>query len=235
MLVKHLQSYIYKELRLRVTLLVTMAAILIFLSIYNQSSLNEQDKVEKESKKLQNDLSIVKKNISDSESSLKLWDNGIKGILKDRSGIKIKPASKILDQLKTTYKIKELVISLSNPEERNDVAATKFTKVVFTNGSMTFKAYNDIYAYRFIDSFVKELPGFIQIKSFAITAEPSTDYINDITTGKLDTLTKAKVDFIWQDLQDVKTDADKNAASNTNTGNANDAKKTLLLNSPDRK
>lgn len=204
MLVKHLQSYIYKELRFKVIILSAFIAIMAILAIYNQTAVSDQEKVEQEAKKLQNDLSSIKKSISESESSLRIWDTGIKGILKDRSGIKIKVASKLLEQLKTTYKIKDLTINLSNPEERNDIIPIKFSKVVYTNGTMTFKAYTDIYAYKFIQSMVKELPGFIQIKSLTLTTETSTDLIADITSGKLDTLVKAKLEFIWQDLQDIK-------------------------------
>ena len=203
MLVKHLQSYIYKELRFKAIILSVFIAVIVVLVIYNQAAISDQEKVEQEAKKLQNDLSTIKKNISDSEVSLKLWDTGIKGILKDRSGIKIKVASKLLEQLKSTYKIKDLTINLSNPEERDDIIPTKFSKVVFTNGTMTFKAYTDIYAYKFVQSMINELPGFIQIKSLTLTTETSADLIADITSGKLDTLVKAKLEFIWQDLQDV--------------------------------
>ena len=84
-----------------------------------------------------------------------------------------------------------------------DIISTKFTKVVYTNGSMSFSAYSDIYVYKFVKDFVNELPGFIQIKSLTLLPEPSNDYIGDITSGKLDTLVKAKLEFIWQDLQDI--------------------------------
>jgi hypothetical protein len=203
MLVKHLQSYIYKELRFKAIILSAFIAIMAVLVIYNQTAVSNQDKVEQEAKKLQNDLSSIKKSISDSEISLKMWDTGIKGILKDRSGIKIKVASKLLEQLKTTYKIKELTINLSNPEERTDIIPTKFSKIVYTNGTMTFKAYTDIYVYKFVQGMIDQLPGFIQIKSLTLTTETSTDLIADITSGKLDTLVKAKLEFIWQDLQDI--------------------------------
>jgi hypothetical protein len=190
-----------------------MIVLMVALFLYNAAILNEQTKIENEAKKLKDDLSSIKKNISDSQLSLKIWNNGIKSILTDRSGIKIKLASKILEQLKDTYKVKDLAISLSNPEVRTDIIPTQFSKLVFTNGTMTFRAYTDIYAYQFINSFVTQLPGFIQIRSLTLVSESSTDYLSDINTGKLDTLVKAKLEFIWQDMQDIKEGDTKKATS----------------------
>jgi len=232
MLVKHLQSYIYKELRFKATVLSAMIAIITVLVIYNQTAISSQEKVEQEAKKLQNDLSTIKKNISDSEVSLKIWDGGIKSILKDRSGIKIKVANKLLEQLKATYKIKELSINLSNPEERSDFTTTKFSKIVYTNGTMTFKAFTDLYAYKFVQSFINDLPGFIQIKSLTLSTETSADIIADITSGRLDTLVKAKLEFIWQDLQDI---TERDATTPKEAVKSGNQKNAILLNTTDKK
>ena len=231
MLIKHLQSYAVRELKNKILLLIILVLALSIIYFYNSKTVEEERKLSTSSKDLLNKLAVLKNDISSAQKALKVWESGVNKRFKDRNGIKIKDANKVLEELKAVFKLKNITINLTNPEKRIDGPQSNTIKVVYSYGTLNFANNTDIDTFRFIDTFIKDIPGFIQVKNLEITRpkEDEAKLIQEIESGHLDNgIVKIKMEFVWLDIQDIDNKLSQN---NKNSFNNNLTKNPQLDNS----
>lgn len=209
MLPKHLRGFAYRRLQGRVVVFLVCSLFLALFLYYHYYTASTEDQSKLELKVIQNTLNGLKNKILKSERSLKLWNEKVRKEHSDRSGIKIKQAKTILDDLKKTHQISNLVINLSNPEVRQDFQDAKFCNITYTEMGMSFSSFTDIDTYRFLNSSLHEIPGHIQVKSLTITAVPVVDdaLIDNIAAGRFTDVVNVRVDLLWQDIIDKAANA----------------------------
>jgi hypothetical protein len=213
MLTGYLKTYALKELKMKVMLLIIMIAILVIMYMYSKTSNVKEIDIEKEYKRVQNDVSEVENTINISLDSIKTWKAEAKNVLKDRSGIKVKIVGKIIDELKDDNHLRNLNITLSAPEVRRNLRSSKYSQVVFSTGSINFNAYTDIDVFNFINKFLKGMPGFIHIKALSLTSAGKLDKVTSIED--INKLVTVKLDFLWQDIQDIQVGSNENKNDDT--------------------
>jgi hypothetical protein len=205
MLISHFKEYVMRELKNKVLILVALAITAGSIYELNNASEDAQQQLQISSNDLSQHLKRLKKEIIDAQKAQKVWDSGVKDHFKDRSGIKIKDASLVLEQLKDTFKLKNVTINITNPENKADGQQFKFAKILYSNGTIIFDANTDIDTFKFVETFIKEITGFVQVKSLTVSRprDSAEKLINDIESGFLEGIVKVKMDFIWLDIQDV--------------------------------
>ncbi len=204
MLPKHLRSFAFRKLQGRIVAFLIASFVFALFAYYNYFTAGTEDKSKLELKVIQNTLNGLKSKILKSEFSLKLWNDRVRKEHSDRSGIKVKQAKIILDDLKKVHQISNLVINLSNPEIRQDFQDAKFCNITYTEMGMTFSSFTDLDAYSFLNSSLHEIPGHIQVKALTLTAVPSIDdsVLNNIASGRFTDVVNVKVELLWEDIMD---------------------------------
>ena len=75
---------------------------------------------------------------------------------------------------------------------------------------MSFNAYTDIHAFRFMREVIKKLEGHIHIKSFQIFADSLTKEVLDgLKGGTVKKMVTVKSEFLWHQIKDKKVNKAK--------------------------
>lgn len=174
---------------------------------YNLSNSGSEKQFKDESNSLEKKVLDLKDYIAKSDSSIKLWNEEIKLKHSERPGLKVEEFKKLLDQLKEIYKIQSLTINLLTPEQRVDLGALKYITVRSSNLNLSFEALTDVDVYQFLVALVSQTPGYLQVKNISITgiSEVNNEVAKTLVTSGSKSIVTVKVEFVWQDLQDLNT------------------------------
>lgn len=219
MQINHLKAYIFKALKTSVIItsfLTSLSCLIYTLICTSQKSVQELDD---SSKKLSKTLKEMQKSITEAQKAENIWKSGVNSRFAHRSGINLKQANIAFEKLKTTFKLKNVKINISNPVEKLYTVKSEYTKIMYSTGSIIFDANTDIDVFKFINTFIKQTPGFIQPRKLTIT-RPSggaEKLIFDIESGQIQKIINVNMDFVWLDVQDVKNDEPPAQPDNSDT------------------
>ncbi len=205
MLLNHLKAYVYGELKNKLIIVIALITMLSIINALNNSLENEQKNIEINSKSTTKKLASLKNEIVSTQKAQKLWEEGVSEKFQERTGMKVKELNKILEQLKESYKLKNLIVNLTNPERKKENINLEFSKIMYSVGNISFESLTDIDVFKFIETFHKEIPGFIQIKSLETIRNKGKieNALKEIESGKIAGLINYRMEFIWLDVEDI--------------------------------
>jgi hypothetical protein len=153
---------------------------------------------------IKSDLSTLQNKMRAINDQLKLW-NTINSKAKKRQGLQIDQFKTILTDLQEHYNLgNKININITSPTELNDIYRAKTTVIESSTITLTINALNDIVVLAFIDSLIKNTPGFLNYQSLVINRnlDLNNEVISDAAKGVEDTLVQATVVLIWRDFKD---------------------------------
>ncbi|MCE3233287.1 MAG: putative rane protein [Rickettsiaceae bacterium] len=118
-------------------------------------------------------------------------------------GLRINLAKDLMDRLQTEYKISNVKMSFSKPEELKEVYVTDTVSVVSSDVNIDFSSITDENVFNFIGAVMAEYPGYVQINSLSIvrTKDVEKGVLVDIAEGKIPSMVDVRMNFSWRDLK----------------------------------
>jgi hypothetical protein len=151
------------------------------------------------SRKLQG---LSEKALEFSESA-KIWETFPKD-QQNLQGLRINSAKDLLDKLQEQYKLSNVKLSFSKPEDVvSDDYKTETVSVVSSEVNIDFSAIDDEYVFNFIGAILKDFPGYVQVNSLSVTRskDVAKDVLMMIAAGEKASLVDVKIAFLWKDLK----------------------------------
>jgi len=187
-------------------ILIAISAGLFWGINLKLNDLNDQITISQNKTNDQRDkLTELENKIRDIVEASKLWEKlNNKG--EKRNGVEIDAFRILLSNLTKYYQINEKVdVSLTNPVEVVDANKKSSTIIVETIVSLSVSGISDELLLKFLDSLIKNTPGFIRIDSLEMNRKSliNQDVIMDAKKGKFDNLVDMKIIFNWRDFKDL--------------------------------
>ncbi len=168
-----------------------------------ETSINEDyDRLKNDTSSLNKKLEGLSKKALEFTESIKVWEK-LDDESKTLAGLRINYAKDLLDKLKDQYRLSNVNISFSKPEELKDGYISDTIIVVSSDVSIQFSAITDEYLFGFVDSLLTQYPGYIQVKTFSVTKSKNItkDVLTQIAAGESPALVDGKIDFAWRGLK----------------------------------
>jgi hypothetical protein len=125
----------------------------------------------------------------------------------ENKGLQTDPVRKIIEDLRIIHKIEKLDTKLSTPRTNPDYD-NKFVQLEEAEVTMTFTNFSDANIFAFINELLLKLPGIWQVTSLELSSPETIDenLLNAIRNGTNTDVIRAKVEFLWRDFKDIKTE-----------------------------
>ena len=211
MLVKHIHTYALERLKFVTIALLIIGVIFVGLFSYHVTNKGAADSFKSEAQSLQMQVGQVKDKIQKSDAAIKEWNAKVRNKHEFRDGIQVDLSKVLISKLENLYRLRAMNITLTTPEVRADFADNKFSNVVYSGLTLVFLSYTDVDAYSFIQDLLKELPGYVQVKSVSFIGinEINEEVLASLGRGDKNDIVSIKVDLIWHDLIDKPEIAEK--------------------------
>lgn len=183
--------------------IIVISGVSIFLLFHFKEKFSVEERtVESAIKKLKNDKNTLKKSLEQFEGQLKIWQSMTETERK-LNGLRISDAKTKLNELTSRYSLFEVNISFSTPEAIQENFDIENITVNTSTMTISFNAFSDLYALQFIESLTNEFPGYIQIRSLAVSRSSDIDKekIANIANGNDIEIVRGSVELIWNDLK----------------------------------
>jgi cell division protein FtsL len=164
-------------------------------------------------------ISFSEQQISSTNSQLSELENKIKEIKEaskileklnkrggKHNGLEIDDFQSILNDLRKHYQISDKIdINMSSPTIVDGIYKKSTTTIVSSTITLNVSGISDEILLQFVDSLLKNAPGFISVESLEMTKKYSLtqDVITKVTKGDLTNLVEAKIVFSWKDFKDL--------------------------------
>jgi hypothetical protein len=135
--------------------------------------------------------------------SAKIWESFDKDH-QNLQGLRINNAKDMLDKLQAEYKLSDVKLTFSKPEDVvSEEYKTETISVVSSEVNIDFSALNDEYVFNFIGAILEQFPGYVQINSLSVTRskDVTKEVLVAIASGGKPALVDAKISFSWKDLK----------------------------------
>lgn len=152
-----------------------------------------------------NQLLDLQNKITEVKKGLKIWDV-LYGKSVKHNGLEIDNFQAMLTNLQEYYQIDDKIdLSMTSPVEMQGLYKTNNTAVVYSTVNLKISAISDEILLQFIDSIIKNSPGFISLQSIEISkkSELTDTIILKASHGDFVNLTEAIATFIWKDFKDL--------------------------------
>ncbi len=165
----------------------------------------DKDAIEKEISQTNSDATNIESKARDVKEASKLWrqlnESGVK-----RDGLEIDQAKILLNELEKYFNLVGSVdVNLTPPAELSDTYKTETTVVMASTVTLKFAGLSDELLFGFIDSLIKNFPGFINIQSLSMQRKnPLTnDIIARAAKGDFEDMVDATLIFTWKEFKDL--------------------------------
>lgn len=206
MLPKEINAFIVEKLRGHLAFFVLMILLLIGGFFLKQASVVKVSEYKHQVSELQSQHVTLTMKADKYEKDLKYWNSNLSNIYKERTGLKLDLARKLIDDLKFTYNIRDISVNLTSPQVRDNFGELQHINLQYSTVSIAFQAYTDIDVVRFLNALAQQLPGIVRFSSLNITAISAiTEQIIDTTDPlkpRIKTIVSAKSELVWHDFAD---------------------------------
>lgn len=196
-------------IRLAIYLLIVVGIGIFYLLLdMKKVSLdNEKNDILVQTGSLSDQLLTLKNKAAEIAEATKIWQQ-IPERNKKMSGLKLDDVKNKLADAAKIYQINDLVIDLSTPVELPDPYKTKSAVTLSSDVTLKFGSINDENILIFVDSVLKEIPGYVTVKSFKMLkqGEISDEMLDNIRKGLKPSIVTGELSFQWRDLKLVPTE-----------------------------
>lgn len=198
------KATLIKRIILSAVMLVLTVAAYYYIESYRENMAAKEDKVQRNVTNLNSQITEFDRKYKEFKEASKLWEK-LNSKQKKRSGLQINTVQNFLEDLKQEYRIIELNVNMSKPEELKDSYRTATTVVVSSTVEINFRAISDEYVLSFIATLMNDFPGYIKILSFRINRETelTPDVLQKLQRGTLIPLINGDIKLQWRDLKDI--------------------------------
>lgn len=196
----------HRDIIVKLTIFVAVIVVTSALAFYLSGMKEEMDKkyvwIKNDIGDLNRKLEGLNQKTVEFSEAVKAWELLPKEA-KALPGLRINDAKDILEKLQKKYRLTGVKTSFSKPAEITGEYKTDTVMLVSSVISMSFNAKSDNYIYGFIDDLGREMPGYVQIRSFSINnpAKISKDILKRIAQGEDVSVVSASIEFYWHDLK----------------------------------
>lgn len=159
---------------------------------------------------LENDIRTTRSKLSklnqqaiDFGDALKIWQT-IPEVKRGVQGLRINDGRAELKRLIDEYRLSDDIIEFNVPEEAKDPKLKADTiKTMVSEVNISFNAITDDLVFQMIEALNQKFPGYIQLKSLALSneREVTQDMLEQIATGATPSLVRGSMDFTWWDMK----------------------------------
>jgi hypothetical protein len=183
-------------------IIVCVVSICIYLGSVEKTVQEKHDWLKNDISQLSRKLDGLSIKAKEFAEAAKMWE-GLSDEQKKLQGMKINNAKDLLDKLKDQYKLVDVKISFSKPDELKEVYISDTIAVVSSEVSIDFKGMTDEFILGFVADILNQFPGYIQVTSLSITRarEVTKGDLEKIATGEYQGLAEGKIVFSWRDLK----------------------------------
>jgi hypothetical protein len=184
---------------------ILFAGLLLFSNNRTDLYSYEISVSEQETSRTSADLSDLENKIREIREASKIWAK-LNQTKEKHNGLEIDNFQTILTDLKKHYRISDKTdINMTSPTEVNGAYKKSTTTVVSSKITLTTSGASDEILLQFIDSLVKNVPGFIAIESLEMNKKNdlTKDVISKIARGEKVNPVEAKIVFSWKDFKDL--------------------------------
>jgi hypothetical protein len=203
---KLLYKKIFKATAIYLVGIITFCSIYYYLSSIKDEDILKKDGIRSETAQLNEKLIAMSRKMQEAKEAYKLWET-LNKQHKKREGLKIDEAKKLFDSLQEKFYLSTPVkIDLSTPIELQDKYKTESVAVIQSTVKLDFRGLTDEYLINVVEYLLKNIPGFVQVKSFTIMKSiNSIDniIINKIKSGERPELANGSITFDWRDFKDI--------------------------------
>lgn len=203
-----------------VSILTLLGSGLYALGFYVHKQEEQYNLIKSELMSLTRKLEGLNRKTLEFSDAVRVWDELTEG-QKQLQGLQLTEAKALLEKWQAQFKLSDVNISFSKPEESGGIKdpaggkvigkkdtepsapAVSAVKVMSSDVSISLKALSDEYVYQFIDALQHQFPGYVRIKTFTLTQETpvSKEVIQRIAEGEAVPIVSGNIDFSWRDLQ----------------------------------
>jgi hypothetical protein len=208
--IKVLQRKTITKTAVYAVLLICATAINIYLGGVSESAKDKYNFLKNDIVSLSKKIEGLSAQALEFSESVKTWES----FSKDRQnldGLHISNAKDMIDKLQTEYKISNVKLTFSKPEElTNEFLNTPSVLTISSDVNIDFNAITDEHALNFIGALMNNFPGYVQINSFSLTRakDINKDIVTELSQGKTPSVIDAKVTLTWRDLKRKETVAE---------------------------
>jgi hypothetical protein len=159
--------------------------------------------------KINDEMGKINTEIRQNNEAYIIWQKLLakQTISNENKGLQTDPVRKIIEDQRIIHKIEKLDTKLSTPRTNPDYS-NKFVQLEEAEVTMTFTNFSDANIFAFINELLLKLPGIWQVTSLELSSPETIDenLLNAIRNGTNADVVKAKVEFLWRDFKDIKTE-----------------------------
>ncbi len=189
-------------------LFLTVLLLFGIIAFFYLQSVHKLKDISVEKEQLEDSIAALEESIYEAKQSLALWDNA-QLVHTKRNGIDFETAEDLIHSAKLKYNLIDLKIDMSVPKMRKDFSLNKYTSIEMTNLRIKFYTIKDFDAFAFVNEFMNNVPGNIQIEEmhFKVLEDINADTLKAIEQGTLKKVMSMDVLFIWQNIVDMNKEA----------------------------
>jgi hypothetical protein len=174
---------------------------------------------------MENKLQMTRSQIEQLEQKFNIYETSFNAYVKTESTLSeggytldISKARKMMDALRTTYRISNLNAEISTQSTYNDSEEENAKYIgfepVFRNVTLSLSALSDAHIYAFLEAIRQKLPGHVRFTKLQMARmKPlSDDVLVEISRGSTPALVNANVGFLWLGIAAKKKAEEEHAA-----------------------
>ncbi len=198
------RATLIKRVAISAVMLILTLAAYYYIENYRITMAEKEAKVQRNVSNLNSQITEFDRKYKEFKEASKLWEK-LNNTQKKRAGLQINTVQDFLEELKQEYKIIELNVNMSKPEELKDSYRTTTTVVVSSIVEINFRAISDEYVLSFISTLMNDLPGYVKVLSFRINRENelTPEMLQQLQKGTLVPLINGDIRLQWRDLKDI--------------------------------
>lgn len=206
MKIKKLQKSITINGSIAAFLLILLFALIVIISNLNEQFLEDIKFIKSETMKYQRKTTELEGKVKDAIKYHEIWTK-IEDNKKDTRSIKIDDVNGILTKIGNKYGISDAKIKMLLP---NPLEEERFKRQILdilgTDGTLSFKAIDDVSAISFIEELRQNIPGhfIVTFVEFAKIGKYNSEDLLKISRGQSEANLNVNVRFSWYSYRDKK-------------------------------
>jgi len=189
-----------------VFLIFSFAAVVFFIYKYKENFNIKVQEIKSSTINLKSKTIALQIKIDEALKYKKIWDN-IDENKKNTQPIKMDEINKIIKESAQKNNIKSEIIQITVPTPIFGSLARETLIVSSASGTLSFQAYDDISALKFINDFQNKIQGYAVITSVDFTKNKNykPQDIIEISLGKGQGIINVKISFFWYSYKEKET------------------------------
>lgn len=196
---QRLKKWVTIRISLYLSILIIMATCYFILGIQEGNLTKEKNDKQAEVSFLSKKVAALEAKKTEIIESTKIWNQLPERQKKIGDGLRLDAIKNLLSDYADRYQIHELSINFSTPNELPEPYKTDSAVIESSKISLTFSSINDENILSFIETILRDAPGYVTVNYFKLTRQASISpaLLEDIRKGVVPKLVSAELSLQW--------------------------------------